>query len=281
LGNHLQSGSSLSFCYSYKSKNGLGLRQGIQDLSSLLCQIQLCPRSGEIQIPASSTDMERLLCYSLILISFSQAFVQKDMSKTAFVFPKESSNSYVSLNAQSKKPLTAFTVCLHIYTDLSTTRSFSIFSYATKKNSNDILIFWSKDKGYVFGVGGPEIVFKASEIPEAPTHICASWESATGLVEFWVDGKPKVRKSLRKGYTVATEASIVLGQEQDSYGGGFDVNQSFVGDIGDVNMWDTVLSPEQINTVYVGGTLSPSVLNWQTLAYAVQGNVLIKPQLWP
>lgn len=203
------------------------------------------------------------------------------MSKMAFVFPKESSNSYVSLNAQSKKPLTAFTVCLHIYTDLSTTRSFSIFSYATKKNSNDILIFWNKNKGYVFGVGGPEIVFKASEIPEAPTHICASWESATGLVEFWVDGKPKVRKSLRKGYTVATDASIILGQEQDSYGGSFDVNQSFVGDIGDVNMWDTVLSPEQINTVYVGGTLSPSVLNWQTLAYAVQGDVLIKPQLWP
>lgn len=203
------------------------------------------------------------------------------MSKTAFVFPKASSNSYVSLNAQSKKPLTAFTVCLHIYTDLSTTRSFSIFSYATKKNSNDILIFWNKDKGYAFGVGGPEIVFKASEIPEALTHICASWESATGLVEFWVDGKPKVRKSLQKGYTVATEASIILGQEQDSYGGGFDVNQSFVGDIGDVNMWDTVLSPEQINTVYVGGTLSPSVLNWQTLAYAVQGDVLIKPQLWP
>lgn len=203
------------------------------------------------------------------------------MSKMAFVFPKESSNSYVSLNAQSKKPLTAFTVCLHIYTDLSTTRSFSIFSYATKKNSNDILIFWNKNKGYVFGVGGPEIVFKASEIPEAPTHICASWESATGLVEFWVDGKPKVRKSLRKGYTVATDASIILGQEQDSYGGSFDVNQSFVGDIGDVNMWDTVLSPEQINTVYVGGTLSPSVLNWQTLAYAIQGDVLIKPQLWP
>ncbi|XP_057626932.1 C-reactive protein isoform X1 [Chionomys nivalis] len=225
--------------------------------------------------------MERLLCYSLILISFWQAFAQKDMSKTAFVFPKESASSYVSLDAQSKKPLTAFTVCLHIYTDLHTTRSFSIFSYATKKTSNDILIFWNKDKGFTFGVGGPEIVFKASEIPEAPTHICASWESATGLVEFWVDGKPKVRKSLQKGYTVASDASIILGQEQDSYGGSFDINQSFVGEIGDVNMWDTVLSPEQINTVYVGGTLSPNVLNWQTLKYAVQGDVFIRSQLWP
>lgn len=72
--------SSLSICYSYKSKNGLGLRQGIQDFSPLLCQIQLCPCSGEIQIPAGSTAMKRLLCYSLILTTFSQAFVQKGRS---------------------------------------------------------------------------------------------------------------------------------------------------------------------------------------------------------
>lgn len=103
-------------------------------------------------------------------------FCLTDMSKTAFIFPKESSNSYVSLDVQSKKLLTAFTVCLHIYTDLSTTRSFSIFSYATKKNSNDILIFWIRDKGCILEWVGPEIVFKASEIPEAPTHICASWD---------------------------------------------------------------------------------------------------------
>ncbi|XP_035300963.1 C-reactive protein isoform X2 [Cricetulus griseus] len=103
--------------------------------------------------------MEKLLWCSLVLISLSQTFAQKDMSKMAFVFPKESDNSYVSLEAQTKKPLKAFTVCLHIYTELSTT--------------------------------------------------------------------------------------------------------------------------QQINTVYVGGTLSPSVLNWQELKYNAQGDVFIKPQLWP
>lgn len=224
--------------------------------------------------------MEKLRWCFLIMISFSQAFGHEDMSKRAFVFPKESDTSYVSLEAESKKPLNAFTVCLHIHTALSTIRSFSIFSYATQKNANDILIFWRKDKGYIFGVGGPEVLFTSPAILEAPTHICASWESATGIVEFWVDGKPKVRKSLQKGYTVGTNASIILGQEQDSYGGNFDAKQSLVGDIGDVNMWDFVLSPEHINTVYVGGTLSPSVLNWRALKYKAQGDVFIKPQLW-
>lgn len=216
----------------------------------------------------------------LILMGFSNAFGQRDMSKTAFVFPKESADSYVTLEAQLKKQLTTFTVCLHIHTDLSTTRGFSIFSYATKKNPNDILIFWSKGRGYLLGVGGPEVLFKASEIPEVPTHICASWESATGIAEFWVDGKPRVRKHLQKGYVVEKDAIIILGQEQDSYGGGFDKNQSLVGDIGDVNMWDFVLSPEQINMVYVGGTISPNILNWQALKYKTHGDVFIKPQLW-
>lgn len=211
----------------------------------------------------------------------SQAFGHEDMSTKVFVFPEESATSYVSLEAESKKPLNAFTVCLRIFTALSISRGFSIFSYATQKSSNDILIFWNKDEGYSVGVGGPEILFNVLEVPEAPTHICTSWESATGIVEFWVDGKPKARKSLHKGYTVETNASIILGQEQDSYGGGFDAQQSFVGDIGEVNMWDFVLSPEQINTVYLGGTLSPSVLNWQALKYEAQGDdVFIKSQLW-
>ncbi|XP_042537965.1 C-reactive protein [Dipodomys spectabilis] len=225
--------------------------------------------------------MEKLLWCFLVSISFSDAFGQTDLSKKAFVFPKETDNSYVSLEGQLMKPLKAFTVCLQMYTELSKTRGFSIFSYATKKQPNEILIFWSKNRGYAFGVGGPEVLFKAAEIPAAPVHICASWESVTGIAELWVDGRPRVRMSLNKGYTVQPEASIILGQEQDSFGGSFDTNQSLVGDIGNVNMWDFVLSPDEINTVYVGGTLSPTVLNWQSLKYKANGEVFIKPQLWP
>lgn len=223
--------------------------------------------------------MEKLLWCFLITISFSQAFGHEDMSKQAFVFPGASATAYVSLEAESKKPLEAFTVCLYAHADVS--RSFSIFSYATKTSFNEILLFWTRGKGFSIAVGGPEVLFSASEIPEVPTHICATWESATGIVELWLDGKPRVRKSLQKGYTVGTNASIILGQEQDSYGGGFDANQSLVGDIGDVNMWDFVLSPEQINAVYVGRVFSPNVLNWRALQYETRGDVFIKPQLWP
>uniref|UniRef100_A0A8C0ZRL1 Pentraxin family member n=1 Tax=Castor canadensis TaxID=51338 RepID=A0A8C0ZRL1_CASCN len=200
---------------------------------------------------------------------FYLVFCLTDMSENAFIFPKESDNSYVSLEAQLKKPLKAFTVCLQIYTELSMTHGYSIFSYAMKKQPNEILIFWSKGRGYIFGVGGPEVLFKVPEITTAPVHICASWESVTGIVEFWLNGKP------------LTEASIILGHEQDSFGGGFDANQSLVGNIGNVNMWDFVLSPEESNTIYVGETFSPNVLKWRSLIYEAHGDVFTKPQLWP
>uniref|UniRef100_A0A8D0W8X4 Pentraxin family member n=1 Tax=Sus scrofa TaxID=9823 RepID=A0A8D0W8X4_PIG len=224
--------------------------------------------------------MEKQLWCFLVLISFSNDFGQSDLHKKAFVFP-ESDNSYVSLKAQLRKPLKAFTVCLHIYSELASTRGYSVFSYATKKQPNEILIFWSKGRGYILGVRGTEVLFKSPENTAAPTHICASWESASGIAEFWVDGKPKVRKSLEKGASVEAEASIILGQEQDTFAGEYEKNQCLVGDIGDVNMWDYVLSPEEISTVYAGGTFSPNVLNWRALSYEMSGEVYVKPQLWP
>ncbi|XP_014703803.3 C-reactive protein [Equus asinus] len=222
--------------------------------------------------------MQKLLLCFLIVISLSSAFSQRDMSKQAFVFPKESGNSYVSLTAELRKPLTAFTVCLQAYTDL--TRDYSLFSYATKKQNNEILLFKGQKGAYSVSVGGADVFFKLPERSPAPMHFCVTWESHSGITELWVDGKPMVRKSLKKGYNVETDASIILGQEQDSFAGGFDKGQSFVGDIGDVNMWDFVLSPDEINNVYQGSVFSPNVIDWQELKYKAYGEVFIKPQLW-
>ncbi|XP_061041834.1 C-reactive protein isoform X2 [Eubalaena glacialis] len=68
--------------------------------------------------------MEKLSLCFLVIISLLSAFSQTDMHTKAFVFPKESDNSFVTLTAQLTKPLKAFTVCLHVYTDL--TRDYKI-----------------------------------------------------------------------------------------------------------------------------------------------------------
>ena len=51
----------------------------------------------------------------------------------------------------------------------------------------------------------------------------------------------------KTGHTIRPGGTLVLGQEQDSVGGGFDADQSFQGMLSNVNVWDRVLTDTQIN----------------------------------
>ncbi|NXJ99768.1 MPTX protein, partial [Corythaixoides concolor] len=167
-----------------------------------------------------------------------------DLEYQVFVFPQETKASHVLVRAKPEKPLQNFTVCLRSYTDL--TRPHSLFSYATKAQDNEILLFKPKPGEYRFYVGGRYVSFSIPNSIAESEHVCAGWESTTGIVGFWFNGKPWPRKGLQRGYTVGAEAAIVLGQEQDTFGGGFDAQQSFVGEISDVYMWDTGLTNSEV-----------------------------------
>lgn len=41
--------------------------------------------------------------------------------------------------------------------------------------------------------------------------------------------------------------ALVLGQDQDQRGEGFNPVESFVGSISQLNIWDRVLTPQQVN----------------------------------
>ncbi|KAK2084495.1 hypothetical protein P7K49_037528 [Saguinus oedipus] len=195
-----------------------------------------------------------------------------------FIFPKESNSAHVSLTTQLEKPLQNLTVCLRAYTDLS--RGYSLFSYSIQTQSNEMVIFKSQIGEYNLIIGGDKVFFKVYENFPTPVHICASWESSSGIAEFWVNGKPLVRKGLRQGYSVGAHPKIILGQKQYSYRGKFVKSQSFVGEIGDVYMWDSVLSPEEIWFAYQGIYIEPNILDWKALNYTMQGYVVTKPLKW-
>ncbi|XP_048213776.1 serum amyloid P-component [Perognathus longimembris pacificus] len=226
--------------------------------------------------------MDKLMLLTLVFTSFlSEAFTQTDLRGKVFVFPTESSRDHVNLISQQEKPLQNFTLCLRAYSDL--VRSYSLFSYNAKGMNNELLIYKERTGEYSLYIGGRRVTFKVMEMLPSPVHLCASWESSTGIAELWINGKPLVKKGLRQGYAIEAGGNIVLGQEQDSLGGTFDKSQSFVGEIGDLYMWDSVLSPEEILIVYQGSITSPTnpnVLNWQALHYEVKGYVIIKPLVW-
>ncbi|XP_030921159.1 mucosal pentraxin-like [Geospiza fortis] len=198
-----------------------------------------------------------------------------DLGSSVFVFPRESQSAHVQVTAKLEKPLNNFTVCLKSYTDL--TRPYSLFSYATRKQSNEILLFKPKPGQYEFHVGNQFLSFRVPETLGEAEHVCASWESSTGIVRFWFNGKPWPRKGLQKGYTVGVPASIVLGQDQDSFRGGFDAKQSFVGEISSVYMWDMGLSTmEAVSALYDTPEQTP-LFGWNNFPYKIVGEVYLKP----
>nr|XP_006115300.1 mucosal pentraxin-like isoform X1 [Pelodiscus sinensis] len=224
--------------------------------------------------------MVKLQLWLLVFTGLSGAIAQTDLKGQVFVFPKESADAHVILNMNHHGPLQNFTVCLRYFTDL--TRPYSLFSYATKAKDNEIHLFKDEPGVLLLVVGGKWVDFKFPEntgTSRGWKHVCASWESATGIAEVWVNGNPLPRKGLQKGYSVSNQGMIVLGQDQDSFGGGFDASQSFVGELTDVCMWDLATARDAVRAASADSQLPPSVLSWGALQYQIKGYVVLKPLL--
>ncbi|XP_060110898.1 C-reactive protein-like [Heteronotia binoei] len=224
--------------------------------------------------------MRKILLSFVLLASLLGCLAQRDLEKKALIFPGATKTAHVVLKTTIQRPLTSLTLCVRFHTGL--TRSYSLFSYATKSHSNEILLVALNPKQYKFHLGSHEVIFT---VPEAlntnsvEKHVCVSWESATGLAELWVNGQSLGRKNLVKGHSIRPGGSIVLGQDQDSVGGSFDIQQSFVGEILGVYMWDRVLSPDQVGPALYNTNLPSSVINWKSLSYKIEGDVFVKPAL--
>ncbi|NXW58301.1 MPTX protein, partial [Eurystomus gularis] len=198
-----------------------------------------------------------------------------DLINRAFVFPQETQDSHVQVMAKPEQPLQNFTVCLQSYTDL--TRPYSLFSYATKVQDNEILLLKPKSGEYRFYVGGKFVSFHVPTGTMEKEHVCASWESTTGIVGFWFNGKPWPRKGLQKGYTVGTEAVIVLGQKQVSFRGGFDAQQSFMEEISAVYMWDKGIFNRGVLEAMRDIPFEAPIFGWRNFPYKMVGEVYLKP----
>ena len=69
---------------------------------------------------------------------------------------------------------------------------------------------------------------------------------------------------------------LVLGQDQDKLGGGFEEYQSFIGEMADVNIWNHVISDQEIrrmSKLCLTGT--GNLFQWSDFKYHRMGSVQI------
>ncbi|XP_069505729.1 serum amyloid P-component-like [Ambystoma mexicanum] len=218
------------------------------------------------------------LCF-LFLISILGAVCQAtNMDGQVFLFPSESIVNYVTLNQELNVPLKSFTVCLRAFTEL--TRDYSLLSVNSLKRDNALVLFHLTNPERVIAiyVDGQEMRFRATLNALERRHICGTWDSSSGVTQLWLNGKPLARKVMKRGAAIQTPLKVILGQEQDSFGGSFDKSQSFVGEISDVHVWDHVLSPADIQQVFLNNKhLNGNVISWRDLPFEINGDVLIEP----
>ncbi|XP_037640545.1 serum amyloid P-component-like isoform X2 [Sebastes umbrosus] len=214
--------------------------------------------------------------YLLLVMLTACAAIPQDLSGKMFTFPQQTNTAHVRLTT-SRQVLRAVTVCLRSFTDLR--RVHSLFSMATPSVANDFLIFKDGANDEIdLWIKNNHVDIRGQDYKLNTWHsICTTWDSASGLVQLWLDGKPSSRKFISSGSSISGPIIIVLGQEQDSHGGGFDINQSFVGMMSDVHLWDYTLSSCEIQSYSDRLKFPPgNVLNWSALSFQTIGRVLIE-----
>lgn len=198
------------------------------------------------------------------------------LNGTSLIFPTKTANSYVKLNVAQFSTLTAFTVCFRAASEESS-RDYSLFSYATAANHNELLIWQKRNTQLTLYLKSVVANIALPKMDGLLRHICVTWESQGGVITAWVNGRRSLQKVGGKGATVQGSGVFILGQEQDKPGGAFEIEQSFVGEITDVNMWDHVLRPNDIQLLSQGCFITGgNIINWNTIDYTSAGSVTIK-----
>uniref|UniRef100_A0A8C6SAF6 Pentraxin family member n=1 Tax=Neogobius melanostomus TaxID=47308 RepID=A0A8C6SAF6_9GOBI len=210
----------------------------------------------------------------LMMLVSTAAGVIMDLSGQMFTFPQETNTAHVKLIPELVN-FPAVTVCHRSFTDLK--RDHSLFSLSSTNDHNHFLVFmnWAKQEiqshvhSLFVGYGGLDYA------PNKWHSICTTWNSSLGLVQMWFNGQPLVRKYIATTFPLTTNPIIIVGQEQDSHGGGFDAKQSFVGMMCDVHMWNYVISPCEIQKYMKEKNFTPgNVLNWAALNHQKTEKVL-------
>ena len=108
-------------------------------------------------------------------------------------------------------------------------------------------------------------------------HVCTSWESADGSWNLYKDGSLGASGSrFKTGYKTKTDGILIIGQEQDAFGGRFDSNQNYIGELTGLNIWNRVLSPNEIANMSKSCHLGEgNVKKWSDFKVGIRGNVMV------
>lgn len=82
-------------------------------------------------------------------------------------------------------------------------------------------------------------------------HVYGTWADNDGIVRLFIDGTCKFSGDMAIHGMSSGTGKLVLGQDQDILGGGFDYHQSFVGELSHLYLWNTDLGSSEISRLSI------------------------------
>ncbi|NWI17276.1 PTX3 protein, partial [Crypturellus soui] len=169
--------------------------------------------------------------------------------ETAILFPMRSKKIFGSVHPTAAMTLRSFTACIWIKVTEVLDKTI-VFSYGTKMNPYEIQLYLSRGSA-VLAVGSNQhkLTVQNVIVPGKWIHLCGAWSSGNGTATLWVNGELAATTSeIADAHTIPDGGILQLGQEKNGccIGGGFDEALAFSGKLTGFNMWDRVLSDEEV-----------------------------------
>lgn len=170
-------------------------------------------------------------------------------------FPPSNSSHFPRLRmAETLSSLQQFTVCSWMKFYSNHNQLLTVISYDTSNTTNQIMIALTKhgsDRRVKLFIGEPYTIFKCDSEWRVGEwyHLCATWFSPTATAKVYQNGNicSYAESNMPFKKTIIPSGGImIIGQDQDEMDAKYDANQSWHGDIADLQIWNEELGIYQI-----------------------------------
>jgi len=158
-----------------------------------------------------------------------------------------STGDYIRKNPFNKFPTTEITISFWMKTS-NTSKNGTPISYASSSSDNEFLLY--DYRSLTIYIGGSARAIGIALNDGVWHQVVVTWKSSGGSLKIYKDGDLKYSGVHRSGYSLRDNGSFVIGQEQDSVGGGFASSQAFLGLIDEVAVYGQELSSVEIKNIY-------------------------------
>ncbi|XP_042888797.1 neuronal pentraxin-2-like [Penaeus japonicus] len=170
--------------------------------------------------------------------------------------------------------LLSFSVCYRIRLARFREES-TLMSYALSDDLDNVMRMDHRMTGYKVSLHSKWATTKLKTPLRSWTHFCFTFDQGTGEWRIYLNGERREEGSF-SGVTVTVDSggAYIIGQEQDSLGGGFHRDQSFSGEITELNFWGQVLDDYTIMQIAACEVEQEGdVLSWTQMSWKLEGEV--------